>query len=319
MKRLGVGSRPRYRQTIKRVAKSVSMNRFNAVQVWTRTVLVLGIGWLAPLVARAEVFSIAMGDTVSDGVPGLGAGRLGAAKDDDVYTFTASAGQLAFFEALSQDSAFKRSLRWGLTKPSGGFAFGSFFSNPVGRIPLGESGVYKIRVFSDGTDPTWIGPYSFRVTLIPPDQTFSIAIGNQVSDGVPFTGAGRLEVGGSEDNYNFTAASGQLAFFETLSQDGAFKNSMRWQLIKPSGTTVFSSFFANPQGRVVLQEAGQYRIRIFTDGTDSALFGPYSFRTHPIPPDQSFTYGIGSEVSDGIPGVGAGRLEVDAAAGAGAG
>ncbi len=286
------------------------MNRLKIEFAWIKLSLAVGIAFLAPLNASAEVFAIAIGDTISDGVPGVGAGRLLAAKDDDVYTFAATAGQLVFIEGLSQDAAFKRNLRWSLIKPSGLAIFSGYFSGPQGRKLLTESGTYKVRVFSDGTDPTWIGSYSFRVTPIPPDQTFPYAIGNLVSNNVPAAGAGRLEMGGSEDNFTFTAIAGHLVFFESLTQDAAFKNSLRWQLIKPSGPAVFSSFFSFSQGRIELSEAGQYRIRIFTDGNDSALFGAYTFRTSPIPPDQSFPYAIGTEVSDGVPAAGAGRLEV---------
>lgn len=259
---------------------------------------------------RAETFAIALGDTITDGVPAAGAGRIASAKDDDIYTFSATAGQLAFFEPISQDDAFKRNLRWKLTKPSGLTVFGSFFSNPIGRTLLNETGTYQIRVYSDGTDPSWVGAYSFRTTPIPPDQSFSFAIGGQVSDGVPAAGAGRLEVAGTEDSYQFTANAGQLVFFDSLSQEPTLKNSLRWQLIRPSGTTIFSSFFANPQGRMLLNEAGVYRIRIFTDGVDPAMFGGYSFKVTAIPPDQTFAYTVGTTVSDGVPEAGAGRLEV---------
>jgi hypothetical protein len=267
------------------------------------------ISWCVLVPAHADEFAISIGDTVSDGVPGPGAGRLATAKEEDFYTFTATAAQLVFFESLSQDPAFKGSLRWQLIQPSGRIVFGSFFSNRQGRTVLPEAGTYKIRVYSDGIDPSWVGPYSFRTFPIPPDQTFPFAIGNVVSDGVPAAGAGRLEVAGSEDNYIFTAAAGQLAFFESLGQDPAFGGSLRWQLIQPSGRIVFASFFSNLQGRVLLPEAGEYRIRIYTDAVDSRWFGPYSFRAMPIPPDESFPYTIGTLVSDGVPVPGAGRLE----------
>src|SRR6185436_2985175 len=40
--------------------------------------------------------------------------------------------------------------------------FASFFANPQGRTLLPEAGTYKIRLFTLGDDPTWIGSYSFR-------------------------------------------------------------------------------------------------------------------------------------------------------------
>src|SRR4051812_12160263 len=53
---------------------------------------------------RAEEFTIQIGDTIVDGAPGPGAGRLSAAKESDFYSFAASAGQLAFFQSLGQDA-----------------------------------------------------------------------------------------------------------------------------------------------------------------------------------------------------------------------
>ena len=273
----------------------------------TRMLLGLLISWAAAIALHGENFNIVVGDTVSDGVPGVGAGRFATAKEEDFYSFTATAGQLVFFEALSQDTTFQRSLRWQLLKPSGPAVFASFFSTR-GRTILPEAGEYRVRIYSGGTDPNWIGAYSFRLLAIPPDQTFPFTLGSAVSDGIPSTGAGRLEVAGAEDNYLMSAAAGQLAFFEAISQDPGLQGTLRWQVIKPSGSDVFASFFSN-RGRTILPEAGEYRIRIYTDATDSDWFGPYSFRVLPIPPDQTFAYTIGNPVSDGVPEAGAGRLE----------
>ncbi len=258
---------------------------------------------------KAEEFNINVGDTVSDGAPAPGAGRLATAHESDFYLFTATAGQLVFAESLVQDPAFQRNLRWQLIKPNGLVGFSFFFTIVPGRIVLPDAGVYKIRVFTDGSNAAWTGSYSFRLLAIPPDQTFPMSIGQVISDGVPAAGAGRLEVPGAEDIYTFNATAGDLVFFESLTQAGAFKQNLRWQLNRPNGTPVFSSFFTNPQGRTLLADAGQYTLRIFTSGTDSAWFGDYSFRTLPITPDQTFAYTIGTLVTNGIPAVGAGKLE----------
>src|SRR6185503_12406458 len=112
----------------------------------TRMLLGLLISWAAAIPLHGEDFNIVVGDTVSDGVPGVGAGRFATAKEEDFYTFTATVGQLVFFEALSQDAAFQRSLRWELLKPSGSAVFTSFFSNR-GRTVLPEAGQYRVRIY----------------------------------------------------------------------------------------------------------------------------------------------------------------------------
>lgn len=271
-------------------------------------VLALVLASLSPL--SAEEFNIAIGSSVTEGEPAPGAGRLSTSTESDFYTFVAEAGELGFFEALDSDPAFRGSLRWQLTGPSGALIFSSFFTNARGRTLLGEAGLYRIRVFTDGRDASWVGTYSFRILSIPPDQTFAFALGGRVADGNPAAGAGRLEAAGAEDYYLFTASQGQLAFFAPSGVDPAFKGALRWQLIKPSGGTVFASFFSNPQGRTLLPETGAYRIRVYTDGTDPSWLGWYGFEVLALPPDQTFTYSIGTTVTDGAPQTGAGRLEV---------
>jgi hypothetical protein len=258
---------------------------------------------------NAEDFNINVGDTVSDGVPAPGAGRLATAQESDFYSFTGMVGELLFAEPLTQDASYQNTLRWQLIRPNGLMVFSAFFATVQGRVVLPETGVYKIRVFTDGTNPAHIGAYSFRLLPIPADQTFPITIGQTVSPGVPAPGAGRLEVPGAEDTYTFDAIAGDLVFFESISQAAAFKQNLRWQLLRPNGMTLFSSFFANTQGRVLLPDTGRYTVRIFTSANDSSWFGDYSFRTRPIAPDQTFPYTIGTLVTNGIPAPGAGRLE----------
>lgn len=262
-----------------------------------------------PVDAPDQTIAFALGGRVADGNPAAGAGRLEAAGAEDHYLFTASQGQLAFFAPSGVVPAFKGALRWQLIKPSGGTVFASFFSNPQGRTLLPETGEYRIRVYTDGTDPSWLGWYGFEVLALPPDQTFAYSIGTPVTNGVPQTGAGHLEVAGAEDNYLFTASAGQVVFFQSLTQDPTFKGGLRWQLADPAGGTVFSCLFNNPQGRVILGKAGQYRIRIFTDGREPGAFGIYSFSTRSDVADQQFAIQVGQLVSDSRPAPGAGRIE----------
>jgi hypothetical protein len=43
------------------------------------------ISWAAAIALHGENFNIVVGDTVSDGVPGVGAGRFATAKEEDFY------------------------------------------------------------------------------------------------------------------------------------------------------------------------------------------------------------------------------------------
>jgi hypothetical protein len=54
-----------------------------------------------PSAKVTEVFAIGYGDTVSNGVPGPGAGNIEAGGNQDVYTFEGNAGEQAIFDVLS--------------------------------------------------------------------------------------------------------------------------------------------------------------------------------------------------------------------------
>jgi hypothetical protein len=267
---------------------------------------------LTTIATRAETFAIQIGDTVSDGVPGPGAGRIAVRTATDVYTFSATANQLVFFEFISVDSAFAGHLFWELKSPTGQRVFGSYFDGThPGRQTLPETGTYTITFSVTGTSASYIGTYAFRLQPIPPDTTFAIHIDDIVADGVPATGAGRIEVAGAQDMYTFPGTAGQLVFPEEISVDNTFAGHLFWELRSPAGTRVFGAYFdgSNP-GRQTLPETGTYTL-IFTVTVDNPkLFGAYSFRLRPIPPDATYAIQIGDTVADGIPLAGAGRIEV---------
>jgi len=151
--------------------------------------------------------------------------------------------------------------------------------NPQGRTILPIAGEYRLRIFTDGTEASSIGDYSFSTRAVG-DQEIPIVIGNSVSDGQPAPGAGRIETPGSEDIYTFTARAGQVIVVESIAQAAAFQNNLRWQILRPSGQTLFSSFFSNSPGRIVLPDEGIYKIRIAAEGDNPAWVGDYSFRTY---------------------------------------
>src|SRR5439155_1718700 len=137
------------------------------------------------------IFSIAIGDTVTNGVPLPGAGNLEVAGANDIYTFTGTSNQLVYFDDLSAERCC---LNWDVFDPVGNLLIRDRLDDAdPGRSRLTKSGTYTIYVYPAGPDTGWIGSYSFRLRTIPPDQTFVIAIGDTVTNGVPAIGAGNLE------------------------------------------------------------------------------------------------------------------------------
>jgi hypothetical protein len=111
-----------------------------------------------------EEFVIAIGDTVSDGVPAAGAGNIESPGGRDVYTFTATAGQQVRIERISVGTGMSQ-IDWRLVDAEGNVVFSTCLgcSQPeVRTLTLG--GIYTLTV-GDNNDPA-TGTYSFRITEV---------------------------------------------------------------------------------------------------------------------------------------------------------
>lgn len=247
-----------------------------------------------------DTFEIAYGDTVSDGVPGPGAGNIEVAGAVDVYTFEATTGDAVIFDAVSGAAG---DFRWRLVEPGGTTVFDGIYTD---RDPtLDETGTYTLTV--TGLNPSSVGAYSFRLLLAPAAQEFSICFGDTVSDGVPAPGAGNIEVPGAVDVYRFEAIAGQTAILDALSGP---TSGLRVILTSPDGTELMNTIYADRQA--ALPATGTYTLTV--EGLFLTGVGAYSFALSATPPVQEFAFGFGDTVSDGVPDPGAGNIEVPGAA-----
>ena len=264
----------------------------------------------------AENFNIQVGDTISDGAPGVGAGRITVNTENDYYTFSGTAGQSIFVEEISVASAFAGWLRWEIKSPGNVTVFSSYLEgNNEGRRTLPETGTYTVRVWVGSVNAAYIGAYSFRLRAIPTDPMIPIQIGSTITNNVPAAGAGNIEVPGAWDYYTFNATNGQLAYFEILSTAGAFQGNLSCELKSPSSNTVFSTYISggNHIGRKVFTEAGTYRMRVFALSNNTNYVGTYSIRIRPVAADQYFAIQPGDTVTNNVPGIGAGNIEMPGA------
>ncbi|MEZ4869087.1 MAG: Ig-like domain-containing protein [Caldilineaceae bacterium] len=109
-------------------------------------------------VPAAQVFTIAIGDTVSDGVPSAGAGNIETPGVKDIYHFTATAGQQVNFDVQQAISA-----NWQLTDAGGTVIFNTCLGcGDPGVKTLSAGGTYTITVGNDRGDGT--GAYQFQIT-----------------------------------------------------------------------------------------------------------------------------------------------------------
>jgi hypothetical protein len=248
-----------------------------------------------PLAAQTDVFQIAYGDTVSDGVPGPGAGNIEVAGAQDIYEFQGAAGEEVIIDSVIGNNGV---FGWRLDAPDGTVLFDSF--NVDRRFTLSVTGTYTFTV--RGFQANTTGVYSFRLLLVPPPQMFAVNIGDTISNGVPSAGAGNLEVPGALDIYTFDgSASGGVIFDALVGNTGL----ARVTLTAPDGTELFSGFYLDQQA--AFSQTGTYTLQV--EGLNITSTGVYSFQLLNIVAPQIFTISIGDTVSDGVPAPGAGNLE----------
>jgi hypothetical protein len=250
-------------------------------------------------VPPSQELDITTGDTITNGVPGPGAGNIETPGVLDIYTFEAAAGQRIFVDALELDV----NIRWGLLDPAGESIFSTCLAcGDPGTFTLPETGTYTITVGSNTDDS--VGTYQFKVWDVPDSHEFNIAIGDTVTDGSPGAGAGNIETPGVLDIYTFEAVAGQRIFVDALDLDV----NIRWQMTDPAGESIFSTCLAcGDPGAFTLTETGTYTLTVGATRDDAV--GTYQFKIWDVPPSQEFAITVGDTISNGVPGPGAGNIE----------
>ncbi|WP_423464301.1 VWD domain-containing protein [Promicromonospora sp. MS192] len=235
-------------------------------------------------VPDAQTYTYPLGTVVSDGAPSAGAGNLETASSVDRYTFSLSATTALRYERLGSYFNYR------IINTATGATVGSGYTDGDFNLPAGS---YALEVGHSGDR----GTYSFRLYETPAPQTFAYTLGSTVSDGVPATGAGRLETTASVDRYTFslTAAS-------TLQYQQVLQKFFDYRLIDTATGDVVGDGYTDKQFDL---PAGTYALEV-GHGNDK---GAYSFKLFAVPAPQSFAYTLGTTVANGVPGAGAGTLE----------
>ncbi|CAM2011048.1 Ig-like domain-containing protein [Acanthopleuribacter pedis] len=258
-------------------------------------------------VPPAQHFQIAVGDSVSEGVPAAGAGLIETPGAFDLYRFEGSAGQTVFFDV--QDDRELGILDWRLYAPDDRLVFNECFGcGDPGNFTLSQTGTYQLEVGEHTNDQT--GAYRFRVTEVPAPQRFTLNIGDTVSDGTPAAGAGNIETPGAFDIYQFAGTAGQNVFFDV--QDSTQIRILEWRLFAPDDSLLFSECFAcGDPGSINLPATGTYQIVVGEDDDDTT--GTYRFAVTEVPAAQEFDIALGDRIGPDDPMIGAGRIEVPGA------
>lgn len=253
---------------------------------------------VSPANAGADQFTIGLKETVSNGVPGPGAGNIERPGASDVYELSISEPTSVYFAELSGGC----SIVWGCTSPSGVSIFANnaiCVTNPGAKF-LSEPGVYTITVTSASSS----GTYGFIVYALNPVETFPITLDQVVSNGVPSAGAGFIDEPGAVDRYELTVTAPQGVYVDE--QGGSC--AISWKCTSPSGSPVFANqpICVTDPASLTLAESGTY---VFEVAGLTGATGPYSFRIWTLEPPQVFPIAVGDTVSSGVPAAGAGVLE----------
>ena len=264
---------------------------------------------VAPAASR---FTVALGDTVSSGNPGPGAGDLESPGALDVYAFTATGGQ----RVSVTGSACSVNAWYALAAPSGRMLLRAAVCGPSNVITLpAGSGTYEVRV---STDTSETGSYAFRIATssnpptvaVPVADVFTVGPGTTVANGAPAAGAGNIEVADEHDMYLLNGSAGQVVVLEDKTAAGC--SGLVWSAFAPDGAPlVVDHPLGCPASRSVrLNQTGRYTLDV--RGASGAT-GTYSFAIRLAPAAQQFAIALGSTVNPGVPATGAGNLEVPGA------
>lgn len=181
-------------------------------------------------------------------------GELGEEGEQDLYIFTAAAGQYFFLDG-QDDFVNRKTVR--LTSPSGLILLNETTGVDSSPIFLPDGGIYRLSISGE------IGSYKFRATL-PTRTTTPLNLDAVIN--------GSITKPGEVDVYTFTATVGQRLYFD--GRDGsAGQNAV---LLGPSGFRFFNSvsdtaFDADP---FAITESGSYRLEIGGE----VKTGNYQFR-----------------------------------------
>lgn len=166
------------------------------------------------------------------------------------------------------------------------------------QLPSANADASGLTLDPAGGDDLWVvdradlkvyyydGGLSWTTGLRAATDTFDLAASNRKPEGIadPPTAinldqvvSSTISVANEVDEYTFTVAAGQLAYFDQISLSGVSASTMTWKLLNPSAGTVFNSSFVDRDTLTLV--AGTYTLQV--KGTQSGA--NYSFRVVDVP------------------------------------
>ncbi|MDP5227659.1 MULTISPECIES: VWD domain-containing protein [Arthrobacter] len=272
---------------------------------------------LVATLEQPQQFQLPADGKVAREVPVSGAGFLETPASLDSYAFTAPEEGLAVILSWSQCPSAGV---WRLQKvsPDRSLIASGKCRDGSARLPVLKQGAYRWEVEQDQTG-SYRQPYAFYAQAVSLPDVFSLPLnGAQISDGVPGRGAGNLESVVASDVYKFEVPSeGKRLFLEWGSCTSNFQYSWTagplWSIYRTSDRHLMASGLCSSGQSISPQlEGGNYTLDLTSDRNLSS-WGSYRLTAVFVPDAQVFALPVdGVVVSDGVPGVGAGKLETKA-------
>ncbi len=190
---------------------------------------------------------------------GTGRGDIDLPGAQDVYSFDAAAGVVAFFAA--EEGCDDNDMYWTVEHDDGSvMASTSVMCDDIGRVAFVDAGRYRVRVYSvDGGT----GSYSFTWRESRPDTIRPLQ---------PGTISGDIDVPGARDVWSFVATAGETI---TLAADPACETpDLRWVVQATDGSVVSPTrTMCDDIGDVTLPTAGEYQVVVYADDATTAEYG----------------------------------------------
>lgn len=213
-----------------------------------------------------QTFTLQAGHVAPDD-PEAGAGVIGVPGEEDVYTFTLEREQPLLFLSQGREGE----IIWTLTAEDGSAFFadeGLWQGNDFGPLTL-PPGTYTITAAGDhgGT-----GTYSFSFFEVLTPQTFTLNVGDTITENSHGPGSGHIEASGAFDVYTLTIEDEQAVIFVALGNE----DDLRWRVEDAEGERLFADeglWQGNELGPFTLSP-GTYTITV---QTARGAAGTYSF------------------------------------------
>lgn len=231
-----------------------------------------------PTALSGDTFNIKIGDEISNGVPGPGAGNIETPGVKDIYIFDATAGQKVFFQL--KDSTLTGYVGFTLLDDLDNKIVDTEFKivgQSIGTVELARGGTYRLIIGSD-TDAS-VGTYTLKLWNVPSPDTFTININPyfEISNGIPGPGAGNIETPGAKDIYSFDATAGQKVFIQV--EASTMTGYVNFFILDDMDNKIVDTAFkivGQNIGTVELARGGTYRVVIGSDNDPTV--GTYTIK-----------------------------------------